>query len=202
MSGTDSDKLLEVFSQQLDRIDEKYNSNLSKIESKLDRLMELTMAVAMLQERSTKQGGDIIDLKMEMKANRDATDLMHKRIHERLDNIHKDIEQVDHRNDEKIKSVDSTVKKYIYIAMGIGIACGAFFSIFEVIGYEYSKAIKDDYTALKSKVEIVINDVRQLELSNSKQDVRLDHIDTEHPGLTLNKDTIKQIPPSPPPKTK
>lgn len=158
----DPQNLYEEFSKQIDRIDKKYTTSLDKIDLKIDRLVDVNQTVATLQERSVRQTEELHDLRTIVRANKDVTDEASKRIHMRIDDLQKDMSKYDGRIEDKINSVNSEMKKYIHVGVGLWIAASIFITALQWIGFEYVKAFREDFNGMKTSITTLGNSVRDL----------------------------------------
>ena len=165
------DQFFEFFLAQLDKIDDKNKMHLDKIEAKLDKLVEMTSSVATLQERSAQQNAEINDLRGAADRNKQAIDQGLVEIARKVDTEVKALKLITEHTTEKMHDVDNSAKKYIHIGTGLGIAAGMFLSVIQFFGYEYAKSVKDDYTQVKARVELISNELREIERKNDSQDI-------------------------------
>lgn len=107
-----------VLSSRVGSLEERMEKHSSKIETKLDQLVELMQKVTQLQEREARNADDIHDLREAIKGLIIAQDSMNHRWHERLDKIildlehHKDTSETKFNGEiDKLKtSIDKTDK--------------------------------------------------------------------------------------------
>jgi ABC-type transporter Mla subunit MlaD len=171
MSTITPEQIMELVSQQLDRFDQRYSAHLDKIETKIDRVVELAASISVLQEKTGNHSNELADIKATIKSLSSSTDDSFRRMHSRVDDGIKVMAQTDERFDSKleelqrqldqedtilkdgIREVHSELKKYIHIGIGMWIAASFLMAFIQWLGMNYINNIKDDFNHQKAIVQ-------------------------------------------------
>lgn len=170
MSTLTPEQILELFASQLDRFDKRYTSHLEKIESKLDRIVELTTSVATLQEKTVTHQNELTELKSAIKLLSSNTDDSFRRMHSRVDEAIKIMAETDARFDDKLEDLEKSchserkvvdhkvhevhaeLKKYIHIGIGMWIAASLLVTFIQWLGMSYIDNIRNESSGQKAAV--------------------------------------------------
>lgn len=164
-----SDSTNDFILQKIDSIETRLESHVSKIEQRLDQIVNLMQAVATLQEKESRNAETIREIKVSLKDSIDKFDKTVTRVHERLDR-HDELANADQKEAElklkaldlKIGDVDKKVSQWINRGIGIWLAMSFLVVIVQTLGGFFINSFKDEYAA--SKTQIIEVQKRQNEI--------------------------------------
>jgi uncharacterized phage infection (PIP) family protein YhgE len=157
----------EYLLKKIDSIEQRFESHVTKIEQRLDQIVNLMQTVASLQEKESRNSENIKDLKNDLKETVDKFDRTVNRIHERLDRYDQDnnreqdqvAQQINIKFNtlsDKISAVDSKVDKWMNRGIGIWIGVSALVMVLQTIGALFISSMRDEYQLAKTQVQEVV----------------------------------------------
>lgn len=157
--------------KKIESIESRLESHVTKIEQRLDQLVNIMGAVATLQERETRNADSIREIKGSIKDSFDKFERAIERIHERLDNINKNMDnnillvsEAKGALETEITRVDSEISKWKDRGIGLWLGITALIVCLQVLGGYILQSTIEDYRANKIRVEEISR--KQIEMEN------------------------------------
>jgi DNA repair exonuclease SbcCD ATPase subunit len=158
--------------KKIESIESRLESHVTKIEQRLDQLVNIMGAVATLQERETRNADSIREIKGSIKDSFDKFERAIERIHDRLDTINKNMDSnilavSESKNilETEIKRVDSEVSKWKDRGVGLWLGISALIICLQILGGYILQSTVEDYKQTKARVEEI--NKKEIELENT-----------------------------------
>lgn len=156
--------------RKVESIETRLENHVTKIELKLDQIVEIMREVATLQEKESRNAEDILEVKSSLKEVVEGFNRTIERVHARLDTIdnkHDEIERdfskrVDEVKkakeescsivDSKIRKTDEKVNTWLNRGIGAWIAASILLLVIQGIGGIVIKSIQEDFQSMQVKI--------------------------------------------------
>lgn len=159
-----------ALANRLDRTEQDFVTHLQRVEDRLDQLVDLTKTVAVLQQQSTTQTDQIVEMRAQFREAQQKTDNSISRIHTRLDEI------VNHQRDKQelmVKEVDMKIgeirtqssntdkefKQWLNRGLGAFAFASLIFGGIQTVAWRWMDTLDKDREATAKQIQTIVSTI-------------------------------------------